>query len=107
MSEITITPVAEASIGPARHPIYCQYQGQSGPQDAFIALDCRDGSAWADYNAEIGNAVPARFAAALAMHLLGELVAHPSVEFERGMVAPVGASFSRMIAGIKSASATH
>lgn len=58
MSEITITPVAEASIGPARHPIYCQYQGQSGPQDAFIALDCRDGSAWADYNAEIGNAVP-------------------------------------------------
>jgi DNA (cytosine-5)-methyltransferase 1 len=56
---------------------------------------------------QIGNAVPARFAAALAMHLLGELVALPPVEFERGMVAPVGASFSRMIAGIKSASATR
>ena len=38
--------------------LYCQYARQTNPQDAYVALDTRDGRMWADYNAEIGNAVP-------------------------------------------------
>lgn len=57
---------------------------------------------------QVGNAVPPRFAAAgVALHLLGELVG-PEIsadEFQRGIVTPIGASFSRMIPGIKAGSA--
>lgn len=56
---IHITQVDQsASYGEARHPLYVQYAGQSQPQGAYIALDCRDGQVWADYNGEVGNAVP-------------------------------------------------
>ncbi len=40
------------------HQLYAHYQGQTDRQDAYIALDLRDGRMWAHYNPEIGNAVP-------------------------------------------------
>lgn len=39
--------------------LYRHYDGQSEPQGAYIALDLEDSTMWADYNAEIGNGVPA------------------------------------------------
>ncbi len=38
--------------------LFCHYARQSEPQKCFIALDLEDGQLWADYNAEIGSAVP-------------------------------------------------
>ena len=38
--------------------LFCHYARQSEPQKCFIALDLENGQLWADYNAEIGNAVP-------------------------------------------------
>jgi len=38
--------------------LYNKYPGQSEPQGCYIQLDCEDGYLTADYNAEIGNAVP-------------------------------------------------
>lgn len=38
--------------------LYRHYDGQSEPQPAYIELDTQDGSLHADYNAEIGNAIP-------------------------------------------------
>ena len=38
--------------------LYCRYQGQSQPQDAYIEIDWREETIRADFNAEIGNAVP-------------------------------------------------
>jgi len=40
------------------HALFCQFASQSGPQDAYIELDLRDGSMYADYNSEIGSAIP-------------------------------------------------
>lgn len=40
------------------HPLYHRYSGQSHGQPAYIALDAEHANAWADYNAEIGNAIP-------------------------------------------------
>ena len=40
-------------------PVYRHYDGQIQPQPAYIELDCRTGDLEADYNAEIGNAIPA------------------------------------------------
>jgi len=34
------------------------YPRQTSPQPAYIALDCQTGEMWADWNGEIGNAVP-------------------------------------------------
>lgn len=34
------------------------YDGQFEPQDCYIAVDLRDGTIWADYDPEIGNARP-------------------------------------------------
>lgn len=42
----------------SKDALYCHYQGQTEPQDCYIELDTRDGALSADYNAEIGNAVP-------------------------------------------------
>lgn len=39
-------------------PLYEQYPGQINPQDAYITVDPVDGEMLADYNPEIGNAVP-------------------------------------------------
>lgn len=40
-------------------PLYHQYSIQNQPQPAYIELDCRgDGELMADWNAEIGNAIP-------------------------------------------------
>lgn len=52
---------------------------------------------------QIGNAVPPVFSAYLAMHIVGELLGEPiqHEKFDKGIVAPVGASFSRMIPGLK------
>lgn len=52
---------------------------------------------------QIGNAVPPAFSAYLAMHIVGELLADPisPENFNKGLVAPVGTSFSRMIPGLK------
>lgn len=52
---------------------------------------------------QIGNAVPPAFAAYLASHIVGELVA-PAIAptaFDKGVTAPLGSSFSRMIPGLK------
>lgn len=38
--------------------LYRHYDGQSEPQDAYLELDTQDGTLHADYNSEIGNAVP-------------------------------------------------
>lgn len=40
------------------HALFAHYDGQTAPQTAYIALDLRDGRMWADYSAELGNAVP-------------------------------------------------
>lgn len=40
------------------HQLYAHYQGQTNRQDAYIELDTRTGKMSADYDAEIGNAVP-------------------------------------------------
>ena len=52
---------------------------------------------------QIGNAVPPTFAAFLAAHMSGELLAEPvsSEEFDPGINEPVGPSFSRLIPAIK------
>lgn len=52
---------------------------------------------------QIGNAVPPAFSAFLAMHIVGELIGQPlsPEKFDKGIVAPVGASFSRMIPSLK------
>lgn len=39
-------------------PLYHKYQGQFNAQPAYIELDCRDGELMADWNGEIGNAIP-------------------------------------------------
>lgn len=36
----------------------CQYSGQHHPQTVYIAISLDDGTMWADYVGEIGNAVP-------------------------------------------------
>ena len=38
--------------------LHKQYSGQSNPQPIFIELDCKSGTLRADYNGEIGNAIP-------------------------------------------------
>lgn len=52
---------------------------------------------------QVGNAVPPVFAATVALHVAGEMVSAPppAETFDRGLMRPVGASFSRMIPGIK------
>jgi DNA (cytosine-5)-methyltransferase 1 len=51
---------------------------------------------------QIGNAVPPTFAAYLAAHLLGELTRRDHVATdERGITAPLGPSFSRLIPALK------
>lgn len=49
---ITIRPVA------GKYDLHAQYPRQSGPQDVYIWLDCRTRTCGAEYNAEIGNAIP-------------------------------------------------
>lgn len=39
--------------------LYRHYQGQTSPQGCYIELDTRNGELTADWNAEIGNGVPA------------------------------------------------
>lgn len=52
----------------SKAPLYCQYQGQCQPQPAYIELDCRGaGELIADYNGEIGNAVPSYYWHGLAV----------------------------------------
>lgn len=50
----TVNIIAEFD---SKAPVYMQYAGQCQPQPAYIALDA-DGDVYADYNSEIGNAVP-------------------------------------------------
>ena len=54
---------------------------------------------------QIGNAVPPRFSAYLALHVLGELLRAPraesAIDYDRGIVRPVGKSFSRLIPALK------
>jgi hypothetical protein len=40
------------------HPLFHQYENQLHPQEGIIGIDCRDGSLFADWDPEIGNAVP-------------------------------------------------
>jgi len=58
MTAQTETQVTIRTLGGAPDALLCVYPGQMGPQDCYIALDLRDGSMWADYNGEIGNAIP-------------------------------------------------
>ena len=50
----TVNIIAEFD---SKAPVFQQYAGQCQPQPAYIALDA-DGHVSADYNSEIGNAVP-------------------------------------------------
>jgi DNA (cytosine-5)-methyltransferase 1 len=52
---------------------------------------------------QIGDAVPPRFSAYLAAHVLGEVLSPhpPSDRIEEDVRRPVGSSFSRMIGGLK------
>lgn len=57
---------------------------------------------------QIGNAVPPAFAAHLAAHVLRELSSdEPVGEFDRGITAPVGPSFSRLIPSLKAGHRTQ
>lgn len=38
--------------------LHRRYDSQSSPQDCYIELDLREGTLLADYNSEVGNAVP-------------------------------------------------
>ena len=38
--------------------LYCQYGGQNNEQGCYVELDCAQATLSADYNPEIGNAVP-------------------------------------------------
>jgi hypothetical protein len=38
--------------------LFCQYSGQTNPQECYIELNCDTGSVCASSNPEIGNAVP-------------------------------------------------
>lgn len=51
-TSVTITKVE------GKLDLFAHYTGEYQPQDVFIALDADEGRLWADYNAEIGNAVP-------------------------------------------------
>lgn len=48
---VTISHVAAASL-------HRQYQGQTEPQDCYVEVDLTNAHLMADYNAEVGNAVP-------------------------------------------------
>lgn len=39
-------------------PLYQRFEGQYRPQDAYLEVDAEGGTMWADYNSDIGNAVP-------------------------------------------------
>lgn len=52
-----ITNAEDLKIGPLA-PLYHQYQGQFECQLAYVELDPNNESLYADWNAEIGNAVP-------------------------------------------------
>ena len=52
MTEISITQPDND-----RYPIYCQYAGQYQPQPGRIVLNPAEREIYADYNAEIGNAI--------------------------------------------------
>lgn len=52
-----MTTIHVAHISPV-DALHHRYHGQSERQDCYIELDCQDGELTADYNAEIGNAVP-------------------------------------------------
>lgn len=59
MTENTTPKLNITHLDPAEpHALFCQFSCQSDPQDAYIELDLRDGSMYADYNSEIGSAVP-------------------------------------------------
>jgi hypothetical protein len=49
---IEVVPVAE------ERALFRHYAGQHQPQPAYVQLDCETGKLTADYNGEIGNAVP-------------------------------------------------
>jgi hypothetical protein len=53
MTQITIIRVA------SNGELYHQYPSQNEPQPCYVELDCRDQTLTADWNSEIGNAVPA------------------------------------------------
>ncbi|MBV2364245.1 helix-turn-helix domain-containing protein [Streptomonospora nanhaiensis] len=61
INQIIKENLMSVEITPCTRPaeLYRRYDGQTGPQPCFIELDTRDGAMRADYDAEIGNAVPA------------------------------------------------
>jgi hypothetical protein len=52
------TTVAIIPVEGAPDALLHIYPGQNGAQDCFIELDLRDGAMTANYNGEIGNAIP-------------------------------------------------
>ncbi len=55
---MTAVNIITANLQESKAPVYMMYAGQCQPQPAYIALDA-DGDVYADYNSEIGSAVPA------------------------------------------------
>ena len=56
-TKVHITPCA-AENG-VLHPLYHKYQQEIEGQPAYVELDVRTGSLYADWDAEVGNGVPA------------------------------------------------
>lgn len=54
MPTITVRIIPTAS----ETALHLQYAGQTSAQDCYIELDLREGTLLADYNSEVGNAVP-------------------------------------------------
>lgn len=55
---MTIT-ITTDNLSGALYPLYCRYPGQTAPQPAYVELDTETGELSADYDGEIGPAVPA------------------------------------------------
>ena len=56
---ITTAPTLEIIRAKGRKPLYCHYRGQNDPQPARLRLCCKSGTLLADYNPEVGPAMPA------------------------------------------------
>lgn len=54
MGQLTIKKLDESDA----NQLYVRYDQQTQPQKSYIELDCETGEMIADYNGEIGNAVP-------------------------------------------------
>lgn len=72
------------------------YEGQSGPQDRYIEVD-KDGLLYITWNAEIGNAVPARIWHNIERRIRGNWRTKAEA---KQFIAENRASFERLVSGM-------